>query len=571
MKSKITIYLAVIGLLSVLVLIGCGDPKLNGTPIANQKPSISWSNVPLPDSVFRSNAVMSWFGKDMDGEVNGYFYYVALASAVGGDPAGYVSQLPDIQDWHETDSTVVTVQLYAPDNEQDTLPQYVFVKCIDNDGEYSNIIYRRFSRINHLPVTIIGDCPGSTEDSMSLGDVVWTLPDTTRLWRGLKVSWSGKDTIDFPNDQPDFDYEWKLYGPYDTTSATANALTLADTAGHIPMFSSYDSTLNTVWSRDKDTTFVGLQTGVYIFEVRVRDDARAADPTSAWRKFMCIEPVWVSNPGQERDVLLSQSTQYYRTAPYRGWPSRNDPPMFRDSIVAFYSTMVENAGYSITIYDTARLNTAPAPTPPVALLAKHRMLIIDDFESYKPEMNAGNNPTLSPAVRDYLNIGGRVWVIGRRSFATNNLQAEPNREDYGAQSVAYQMFNLSAATYEAFYTDTALARFTQFRSAKSLMPEFENIGVDSVKCSYLKHVGLCNVEVLERDSVYSKSLFTFGSLNPDTSIFEDLPIAVKCQPRSGIYKTAYFAFPLYFMDNSEGKVQHVFDVMLAWFLEDNTL
>jgi hypothetical protein len=571
MKSKITICLAVIGILTALMLAGCGDAKLKGDPVGNQPPSISWSNIPLPDSVFRSNAIMSWFGKDMDGEVNGYFYYVALESAVGGDPAAYVSQLPDISEWHATDSTVVTVQLYAPDNEQDTLPQYVFVKCIDNIGDYSNIIYRRFSRINHLPVTIIGDCPGSTTDSMSLGDAVWCLPETTNLWKGLKFSWTGKDTIDFPNDQPDFDYEYKIYGPYDTTAGSAHALTIADTAGRVPGISSYDSTRNTTWVRSKELIMLGAPTGVYIFVVRVRDDALAADPTSAWRKFMCVEPIWISNPGQERDVLLSQSTQYYRTAPYRGWPSRNDPPMFRDSIIAFYTNMVENAGYTITIFDTARLNTAPAPTPPVALLAKHRMLIIDDFESFKPEMNAGNNPGLSPAVRDYLTIGGRVWVIGRRSFATNNLQAEPNREDYGAQSVAYQMFNLSAATYEPFYTDTALSRLTEFRTAKSIYPAFQNIHIDSVRCSYLRQAGLGGVEVIERDSSYSQSLFTFGSVNPDTSVFEDLPIALVCQPRSGLYKTAYFAFPLYFMDNSGDEVQHVFDVMLAWFLDENAL
>jgi hypothetical protein len=568
MKSKITIYLAVMGLLIIAIFIGCQQAKLKGDPVGNQPPSISWSNVPLPDSVFRSNAVMSWLGKDMDGEVNGYFYYVVLSSEVGGDPAAYISQLPEISEWHATDSTVVTVQLYAPDNEQDTLPQYVFVKCIDNIGDYSNIIYRRFSRINHLPVTFIGECPGSTRDSMSLGEVVWCLPETTNLWKGLKISWAGKDTIDFPNDQPDFEYEWKLYGPYDTTSGTAHALTIADTAGQIPLQNSYDSTASTSWVRDKDSTFFGLHTGVYIFVVRVRDDARAADPTAAWRKFMSVEPVWISNPGEERDVLVSQATQFYTTAGLRGYALKYNPPDFPDSLVAFYTQMVENAGYTISIFDTAIESQFTPPPIPVKVLAKYRMVIVDNLDYNKPDLRDPiSTNDYCKAFSDYLAIGGRIWVIGRQAFSTFPTSSDRQSEQFSPQTMAFQYFDLDGASYGP----TRNTEVAEFRVAKSIVQGFENIGIDSLKCSYVRQFGISKVDVVERAGDLSHTLFTFGAVNPDTSYYNDLPVAVAYEPASHLYKTAYFSFPLYLMDNSEGKVQHVFDVMLAWFLNNNAL
>ncbi|NLI15318.1 MAG: hypothetical protein GX409_03420 [candidate division Zixibacteria bacterium] len=568
MKYKLIIWSAVIGLAIVAIIAGCEKAELKGDRVANIPPTISWSNVPLPDSVFRSNAKVYWFGKDIDGEIKGYYYFVALESQVGADPDVYINQLPELSQWHYTDSTVVTVRLYAPENEQDTLPQYVYAKCVDNDGAFSNTIYRRFSRINHLPVTILGDCPGSTTDSMALGDVVWCLPETTSLWKGLKVTWAGKDTIDFPDDQPDFDYEWKLYGPYDTSSGIANALTLADTAGHTPINSSLDSTTLSVWVKDKEHTFLDLRTGVYIFVVRVRDDAQAPDPTAAWRKFMAVEPVWISNPADVRDVILSQATEFYNAA-LPGYPLRNNPPNFPDSLIAFYTTMVENSGYTISIFDTARNNQNYAPPIPVEVLAKFRMVIVDNLDFSKPDLKDPiSSNRYCKAFNDYLAIGGKIWVIGRQAFCAS-LSTSPNREreDFIPQSLAYQYFNLSGASYGPL-NSTPVA---EFNHAKSILPVFENLFIDSLRCAQLRQFGISKVDVVERSSGLSQTLFTFGSINADTSHYEDLPVAVRFEPTSRLYKTAYFSFPLYLMDNSEGQVQHIFDVMLAWFLDDQPI
>lgn len=568
MNSKLIVGLTFIGFLIVAMIAGCESAKLKGDPVTNLSPTISWSNVPLPDSVFRSNAEVSWFGKDIDGEIGSYYYFVALSSEVGADPDAYISQLPELSEWHQTDSTVVTVKLYAPDNEQDTLPQFVYVKCVDNDGAFSNIIFRRFSRINHLPVTIIGDCPGSDSDSMSLGDVVWCLPETTNLWKGLKFTWAGKDTIDFPNDQPDFDYEYAIFGPFDTTASIANALTIADTVGAFAGIRSYDSTTSSSWVRTKELTVLGAPTGVYIFVVRVRDDALAPDPTAAWRKFMCVEPVWISNPEDARDVILSQATEFYNAGPI-GYPLRNNPTNFPDSLIDFYTEMVENAGYSISIFDTARNSSNFAPPIPVAVLAKFRMVIVDNLDFSKPDLRDPiSSNDYCGAFSDYLAVGGKIWVIGRQAFcATVATSPTPDREDFIPQSLAYQYFDLSGASYGPSNTTPT----AEFHSAKSIVPEFENLEIDSLKCLYLRQYGISKVDVVERYGNRSTTLFTFGAINPDTSSYDNLPVAVVYSPASSLYKTAYFSFPLYLMDNSEGQVQHVFDVMLAWFLDEETL
>lgn len=283
---------------------------------------------------------------------------------------------------------------------------------------------------------------------------------------------------------------------------------------------------------------------------------------------MVVEPVWISNPGETRDVLLSQATEFYNTG-LAGYPLRNNPQNFPDSLVNFYTEMVESAGYTISIYDTARNNQNFAPPIPVPVLAKFRMVIVDNLDFSKPDLKdpiASND--YCGTFSDYLAIGGKIWVIGRQSFcAALSTSPTPQREDFIAQGLAYQYFNLSGASYGPLNT-TPVAEFNR---AKSIVPAFENIGIDSLRCSQIRQFGISKVEVLERVGGLSQSLFTFGSINPDTSRYENLPIAVRFEPSSHLYKTAYFSFPLYLMDNSEGKVQHIFDVMLAWFLEDEVL
>jgi hypothetical protein len=559
--------LVVAAIFGAMFLSGCGSDKLKGTLEANRPPKIIWSNAPLPDSIFRSNAVLSWFGKDDDGRVVAYYYYIALQDSVGDDPQAYLSQLPEMSVWHRTDSTVAVVPLFAPQNELDTFPQYIFVRCQDDDSAYSNILYRRFSRINHIPTISITSTPDSG------GAYIWCLPDTTSLWNGLQFTWEGKDSIDFPaaGPQPDLDYEWSLYGPYDTAQAVVDTLQLRDTTQTLLLLSSSDTLSQSTWVKDKERKFLDLRTGLYLFVVRAKDDANTTSP-SAWHKFRCAEPVWISNSGETEDILLVQATQFNTSAtPPRGYPPRNNPANFPDSIVAFYFQMVQNAGYYIAICDTARTGTSAAPAPPIPILARYRLVIVDNMDIHKADLNSvSSTRALYNSMRSYLAIGGKVWVIGRQVFC-NQSTLDPNRsrDSFSNGILAGQFFNLSGANYDGIRVDTA-----EFIGASPNTPAFENLQINIPRCAYMRQYGISKVESLERAGGIvnlSTTLFTYKAINPDTSQFNGLPVAVAYIPENNLFRTSYFSFPLYLMDNSNGEVQHVFDVMLAWFLNDEPL
>ena len=90
--------------------------------------------------------------------------------------------------------------------------------------------------------------------------------------------------------------------------------------------------------------------------------------------------------------------------------------------------------------------------------------------------------------------------------------------------------------------------------------EFEGITIDPEKTGMLRQYGLNKIAAFSRNSVQSKTLFTYHAVQPDTMAnFEYRPCALRYAPEHGVFKTSYFAFPLLMMDNSEGKVQAIFE------------
>ncbi len=572
-----------IAMISALMLgaAGCGKKSLKGTPAGNKAPTIAFSNTPPENYVFTSNPHLTWSGTDEDGRVIGYYYLVVQDDSVG-NPADYLDSLPPDSLWINVpqESTTVTVRFFASSNETDTVGQYVFVKCVDDDGQFSPTIYRRYSRVNRPPQTYIRIFPGKTDPSDSLppdqmvGEYLWVLPDTTRVWSGLKITWEGKDTLDFPDGEPDFDYEWNLYGPYDTS--TAAALTIADTSADLLVRWSYNDSTGSHWLFSKEVVLKDLRTGAYIFTVRVRDDAQVPDPTPAWNKFVLVEPVWISSPDAVLDILIIQATQYRTQSDTttRGYPRLNNPASFPDSIRQFYRDMIDGTGvgYSYTIYGNHVTGTTLAPVPPISVFARHRMVIVDNADFNKGDLYSPDATTENPmagAIRRYLQAGGKAWVIGRQVFQNN--PGIVGKSDYSSQSLPFQYFDIS---YGTFSSNAAVSQTAEFMAANPTPTSpFERLVVDQTKCRYMYQFNLSKVDVMARYSSNSTTLLTYEAINPDTS-YQDgwpihaMPVAMVYEPSHGAFKTSVFTFPLYFMDNSGGEVQHVFNYMLAWFLDD---
>ncbi len=582
------------GLLTLAVslfLYSCTPDKLTGNLVSNVKPTINFTNLPINDSVYSYNATIYWYSEDEDGQVMSYYYMVMLEDSIDGEvDSAFIANVVDtisLDRWVSTEETEVTIQMYASEDTSVVLHQYIFVKCRDDDGAFSPTIYYSLFRKNHVPETYLTTLPGVNLDS-SYVLPVWSLADTNSLWSGLKVVWSGDDTLDFPEGAPALEYEWKLYGPYDTTlydAATRQIDLSIDNVidDHIRLMSCADEgvigyapnfgeTCENTWTARTDISFIGLPTGCYLFSVRSRDDALVPDESPAWGTFIVIEPLWINHPELTKDILIIQATQFF-VGHTRGWPPayavyQGDSTYFPTDVMDFYGQMIDSAGdYTYDVYSVPVFGIrTSAHYPSMAELARYRMVIIDDMDYLFVELDYDDERPFISRLRNYLSIGGKAWVIGRQCFfesPENNF----GYKDFASTSLAYMFFDLSAGNYAQMNTTSPTAEFI---GASSVYPEYSNLVVDSIKtAAYLNQYGLNKVEVLVRNSIYSVSLFTYNAALPDTMQgFQYLPCAVRYYPSHHVYKTSYFSFPLYAMDNSEGRVQTVFTDMLAWFFED---
>lgn len=602
MNRKLGLLFAILVLASAIIFFSCAPEKLGGSLKENLPPEISFTNIPYNDSVFTSNALVYWYGEDSDGQVTKYYYIIKEAVDIGAEPAVYINTVLDtlsLDQWIETTNTSVSIQMYAADNEADTLHQYLFVKCQDDAGSFSEIIYYSLFRLNRLPQTYLQLLPGNytvrNPDSTytTFTDPVWSLPDTNALWRGLTITWSGDDTLDFPDGAPDFQYEWKLYGPYDishfdTTSHLIDitldgvsddsiyAMSCADNLSDIyyPLPGEGSAGCENPWVWSKTTTLTNLPAGCYLFSATARDDALVPDTSAAWGTFAVVMPVWIQHPEQARDIALIRATQYRNYNPTR-FPGRpyfynaDGTAYYPDSLLNFYIEMIIGAGFdSLDATDIfgSTGTLADSDYPSIFELAKHRMIIFDDMDWHGRELGPnGTGPFINP-LNAYLAAGGKAWVIGRQSFDPMG-GGDPGLADFDGTSLAFNFFDLSSGIY-AQPSDTGDTE-AEFIGAAAIYGGYSDLVISPERTLQMGQYGLNKVEALVRYSVHSTTLFTYRAANPDTmQAFQLMPCAVRYYPENHVYKTSYFSFPLYMMDNSEGQIQAVFTDMLHWFLEE---
>ncbi|MCP4582324.1 MAG: hypothetical protein GY839_11980 [candidate division Zixibacteria bacterium] len=593
-----------LGLLILMLsayIFNCGPDNLIGEQVNNIPPTIKFTNLPFNDSVYSSNATINWYGEDEDGQVIGYYYIVVLEDDITGEIDDYISNelnALDINEWVMTEETEVPIQMFASPNEEDTLHQYIFVKCQDDDDEFSTAtLYYSLFRVNRLPETYIEELPGNNPDTTV--SPIWSLADTNSLWQGLTIAWSGEDTLDFPDETPEFEYEWKLYGPYDTSFYDSEAmevnltiddvleediiaLSCSDNEDAYFVQPPFGETCENTWVWNTEITLTNAATGCYVFSVRARDDALVPDTSVAWGTFVVIQPMWVHFPELTTDILLVQSTQYWPTDTQpQGWPRQNvdiddSSYFFPDVVNGFYTEMVDNAGeYSFEVFGDPAIGTnsssAPTDFPSVYELANYRMIIIDDIDYHGIEYGSGSDAIVQ-YLMDYMSVGGRVWIIGRAALSGSGVSAIGQLQ-FDAASLAVDFFDLSSAVYaEAnFSPPFGDINYGEFVGVSPIHGSYGIMEVDTTKTLLMTQIGLNRVETLVRSSAFSSTLFTYNAANPDTmpALFENMPCAVRYFPEHEVFRSAYFSFPLYFMDNSEGQVQTVFTDMLGWFFEED--
>jgi hypothetical protein len=578
--SKTLLGFCLVLLLSLIFFSGCAKLKRKGTPTENENPQIFFANIPTDSSMFSANPTVYWYGTDVDGWIERYQYVVVKESttATHGGPDGFITdvlQNMTVAAWRDslralgyfakdTSITQDKIRMYATYNPNDTTRQYLFVRAVDDDNFTSLIIYRFFLRKNHPPETYV-----------EFNSASWNfcLPETTSLWKGITISWSGSDSLDYPGRQPEFEFKWQLLGPFPDTSINKDTVT-------VPLkYFSWDTLTNSEFVTSTSALFFNLDNypgrkfGWYLFRVQTRDDAFTLDRTPATSFIRVVKPEEILAPMTgHKSVLLVDATQGY-TDYYTGTGAPKDSAVTR----AFFRQILNNLQTKGVIdkWGMADLGR-PAPLPPAeTTMASYKVILIINDNV----MSSGNSDTCISMYQRYLNLGGRLWMMGINNFR----RAMTSEKWYMAttftppiwRDVAENYFHLIGIYSQAWhYGDSTLAgRNENFMGVTAYgdnplgLPDCQ---IDTSKLIYYRDfkdsVSYMDsfyyyryppgVNVLALDVARANRVYSFVSYLGPVSIMDGRPTgftAIGPAGRTPIFKCAEFCFPLFPLKDAQAE------------------
>ena len=265
-KLRAAVEASLLLLTAMALLFGCG--KFDGSVTTNQIPTVEFATTPKDSSVFNSAPVISWFGTDPDGFVESYSFADIVDPAALADPVSYETQIP--QDaWQTTAATSDTIILLTSSG--DTTDHIFYLKCTDNRGGESQLVYRRFSRTNLPPdAPQIHDPLSDVWSSrLEMSDTLYSIESPTTLWPGINFNWKASDPDSRVGQTIALTFKYYLIkAPNDT----------------IQRFVSQN------WSTTKTITLSGLETGSYRFEIYSRDDGLTISRSPGVAYFTIIQP-----------------------------------------------------------------------------------------------------------------------------------------------------------------------------------------------------------------------------------------------------------------------------------------
>lgn len=522
---------------SILTISGCGNLDIQGPQLENSPPWVKWAITPSDSMVHSFNPALRWFGGDTNGLIADFQYGVFQAAYLDSASRETSLDIPDTLTWISLGNvTRATIPLVASPDSSVSVGQYVVLRAIDDEGDTSNVINRYLMRTNNRPTCIV-TVPEDPE---------WVLPDTTSTWNGIPITWEGGDSLDYPGAQPDFLWEVKIFGPYETRNSAEldSADFNPDTA---PL---YDQ----LTDNDEDSlrivatghSFTNLLTGYYIIYVRNYDDANVPS-VPALGIFEVYEPHWIRHPDETMDILLLNSTFY---SPLVG----NLPSDWSDSVHQFYANVIDDAGIAPDKWTWINV------VPNIRTLYLYRLVIIDDLD-----WNQDINQTTQEAFVDYLDVGGMIWVIGRMSFSnTAGFTGLYQYQGNAVEPLPFTFLGLAGAYFSSI-TDTP--EFIGANKYDNVSAAFPDISIDPLKVQALNgdfDYAIPQVEFLIL-APGTESIYKFNAINPSVSgTFHNFPVAVRRE--TATLKTSYFSFPLFMMDYDEAA--QIFDTMLTWFLSE---
>jgi hypothetical protein len=653
---------AVVMALSIAWITGCGYLHNKGTPRANIKPVVYITNVPSAsdseiltidttygdashtvitsiDTSYDYNVVVDtitylanpriyWYGTDEDGRVDAFEYAVVPTDSLRPQPVGLVvvrdasgkvnpqrfvdnQASTDSLDWVELlpgEVDVVNsaeVFLYADIDTSVAIDQFLFVRAIDNLGLRSDIKFARYSRQNHPPQTYIKlDTIETIQPNFNSPAEVrsrkyYSLPQSTATYPGITIGWSGSDSTDFPDEQPAFQYNWVLFGPYpDKNSALPDSTKIVRTNDNL-------ATARLEWTDQDRNTFFNLRSGWYVFWIRARDDAFVSDPTPAIARFQVVEPSF------DKPFLLMDATNWtngslLNAGSYLFREPRTDS-LTLDTLRALYESLFSNQGYTFsksndTWYRQMVKGEFDPPDdayralPDRDRLARYKALIVYD-EDMQITLDRDNTiKEFTSVLGEYLNVGGRIVLIGRNLFASSVTGWAPNGPPQEATLTAadfgFTYFGVTRMYFpgDLFYAQNALTDTADFQNVISLDPRFPVVSTDTILTLKLSQLPVQALPDRNNDGIQDwrwipdvnwigidrtrgvTGFYQFNSVYPNTSPSQGRICGARYQYYDPIlgrntFRTAIVTLPLSVLKRNDGSLRGLTGALLDYILE----
>jgi hypothetical protein len=424
--------LIVLAGLYALAQYGCTN-RINGKQFENKKPVVFFVNVP-PDSLKVSrNPVINWIGTDADGQVKYFRYIVVRKDSLDTiyTAAQFASQILPTYDstrWTyiqvtvDDPKTTNVVQMSADLNDpvRRFYPQYVFLQAFDDKGLGSDIVFKALLRNDNPPLTRIimgekGDTSNPYINSVLPGGAI----------TGVQLRWNGADPIDYPKDPPPFQFQWKLFGPYQFTNSPTDTFSLLRQkffkrvflasdglvyrVGRGERIIQIDSSLDSLHQLQVDTVIILVDTirgssALGSFDsMFVVDDTEFVNPTNGWYRLVDSSSTtngsgWVSTAIDTfYDVFRLRRGTTTRQEKFIFWARCRDDAFVPDPVPAYVTFDVVDPHYErdIVVVDLTRVS------PVVRLNAPWRVSpTLDTAKTYWDNVitkwAAGNNRLTGP-------------------------------------------------------------------------------------------------------------------------------------------------------------------------------
>ncbi|MFP4459349.1 MAG: hypothetical protein ACLFSQ_07165 [Candidatus Zixiibacteriota bacterium] len=545
--------------ITILIVLGgffaCADYE--GEIADNTPPSIL--TFPDADSIVVSSApIVYWRGFDRDGEVYS-FEHIDIVKGDIPDSEYYMyfddpGTIPDqitgsrrTYNWNRTNNNNDTLYLSLLEG-ADTTEHLVCVRGLDSDSVFSEPVCRVWYRTNKPPDSLYVTTEWLADDVM---DTVWCLMAQAYSWNGIKIEWFGHD----PDNSIILEYKWALV-EVDNPSDTA-AWSVIDDRGD------YDDEEDDGWTgspysgedkfdgwiRGKDyTRLYDIPTGNYQFRLHIRDDAfyegevytkelRIVKPSFDPTDTAIVESI--HNRTFEHKILVVDETA---DASYKSTPS--------DSTISheFYNQIFEDIGYPYKMVDISQnVNTFSDWVFNKDTLAKYSIIYWFDGETSFNQKLSPSADDVVGGIRNYIDIGGNFIIDGRQSLT----QLVDERTD---TTLANAYFG---------YVSSHSGEGARFNGASGAVTSNYSYPDLELNTDLADEPGM-NINRLTNDIVpfeqrsggttgmpFAQPIYYFVDTT-ETSPSHMRPLAIRFTTTA--FKTAYFAFPMYFMDNSEGAV-----------------